>query len=87
MATKRLIKELDAYRREPSRALSRLEPQSDEDLFHLVATLKGPEGTGYEGMRNMFASSQLVCLTDEECDRWSVAPHHHHPAIVSEQSS
>ncbi|KAK4631494.1 Ubiquitin-conjugating enzyme E2 16 [Fulvia fulva] len=49
MATKRLIKELDAFRRSPSSALTRLEPQSDEDLFHLVATLKGPEGTAYEG--------------------------------------
>ena len=53
MATKRLIKELDAFRREKksnaSSAVSRLEPVSDEDLLHLVATLKGPEGTGYEG--------------------------------------
>lgn len=58
MATKRLIKELDAFRRETkskatdsaSSAVSRLEPVSDEDLLHLVATLKGPEGTGYEGI-------------------------------------
>lgn len=56
MATKRLMKELDAFRREPSKAVSRLEPQSDEDLFHLVATLRGPEGTAYEGMSMSTAS-------------------------------
>lgn len=49
MASKRLIKELDAYRRDPSAALSVLEPRSDDDLFHLVAVLRGPEGTAYEG--------------------------------------
>jgi ubiquitin-protein ligase len=49
MATKRIIKELDAYQRDPSPALSRLEPQSDNDLFHMVADLRGPEGTAYEG--------------------------------------
>jgi len=49
MATKRLIKELDAYRRDPSPALSRLEPQSDDDLFNMIAELRGPEGTAYEG--------------------------------------
>lgn len=50
MATKRLIKELDAYRRDPSPALSRLEPQSDDDLFNMIADLRGPEGTAYEGI-------------------------------------
>ena len=49
IASKRLIKELDAYRRDPSAALSVLEPRSDDDLFHLVAVLRGPEGTAYEG--------------------------------------
>ena len=50
MASKRLIKELEAYNREPSAALTRLEPVSDDDLFQLAAVLRGPEGTAYEGM-------------------------------------
>ena len=49
MASKRLIKELDAYNRDPSPALSTLEPVSDDDLFHLTAVLRGPEETAYEG--------------------------------------
>lgn len=49
MASKRLIKELDAYRRNPSSAVSTLEPVSDDDLFHLKAVLRGPQGTAYEG--------------------------------------
>ncbi|KAF7190190.1 Ubiquitin-conjugating enzyme E2 PEX4 [Pseudocercospora fuligena] len=51
MAAKRLTKELGAYNRHPSPALSRLEPASDEDIFHLSAVLRGPEGTAYEGGR------------------------------------
>ena len=50
MAAKRLIKELDAYNRERSAALSYLGPESDEDLFRLTAILRGPEETAYEGM-------------------------------------
>ncbi|KAF2213191.1 hypothetical protein CERZMDRAFT_40264 [Cercospora zeae-maydis SCOH1-5] len=49
MATKRLIKELDAYNREPSAALAHLAPVSDDDVFQLAAVLRGPEGTAYEG--------------------------------------
>ena len=49
MASKRLIKELDAYHREPSQAFSDLAPLSDNDLFNLTAVLSGPEGTPYEG--------------------------------------
>ncbi|KAF2770818.1 ubiquitin-conjugating enzyme [Teratosphaeria nubilosa] len=49
MATKRLLKELDQHRKDPSPAVSRLEPVSDNDLLHLTATLQGPEGTAYEG--------------------------------------
>ena len=49
MASKRLIKELDAYNREPSSAISSLEPVSDEDLFHMRAVLRGPAETAYEG--------------------------------------
>ncbi|KAF2167996.1 hypothetical protein M409DRAFT_53330 [Zasmidium cellare ATCC 36951] len=51
MASKRLIKELEAYKREPSSALKVLEPKSEDDLFHWVAVLRGPEGTAYEGGR------------------------------------
>ena len=49
MAAKRLIKELEAYNRDPSSAIVALEPVSDEDLFHLSAVLVGPEETAYEG--------------------------------------
>ncbi|KAK4505078.1 hypothetical protein PRZ48_003041 [Zasmidium cellare] len=51
MASKRLIKELDAYNKDPSPALKALEPKSEDDLFHWVAVLRGPEGTAYEGGR------------------------------------
>lgn len=50
MASKRLIKELDQYAKDPSPAVSRLEPASDDDLTHLTAVLKGPDGTAYEGV-------------------------------------
>ena len=49
MAAKRLIKELDQYNKDPSPALLRLEPTSDDDIFHLTAVLRGPDGTAYEG--------------------------------------
>ena len=49
MASKRLIKELDAYRRDPSSAVANLDP-IDDDLFHLKAVLKGPDDTAYEGI-------------------------------------
>lgn len=49
MATKRIIRELEAYNRDPSPVLSRLEPISDDNLLELTATLLGPEGTAYEG--------------------------------------
>lgn len=62
MATKRLIKELDAYQRDPSPSLTRLEPSSNDDLFHMQAELKGPEGTAYEGTVNIppFPSALLI---------------------------
>nr|POE53273.1 ubiquitin-conjugating enzyme e2 16 [Quercus suber] len=44
MATKRTIKELDAYRRDPSTAISKLEPVNEEDLRTLRAVLIGPTG-------------------------------------------
>lgn len=49
MAAKRLIKELDAYNRDPSPAIVSLEPLSDEDILHLTAVLAGPGETAYEG--------------------------------------
>ena len=57
MAAKRLIKELDQYNKDPSPAVLRLEPTSDDDLFHLTAILRGPDGTAYEGM----VLSSLTC--------------------------
>lgn len=53
MATKRLIKELDAYNRDPSSpAVAELYPVREDDLMELRAVLRGPEGTGYEGTNN-----------------------------------
>ncbi|KAM0714067.1 hypothetical protein Q7P37_011031 [Cladosporium fusiforme] len=49
MAAKRLIKELDAYHKDPSPAVPSLEPTDENDLFHLTARLRGPDGTAYEG--------------------------------------
>lgn len=67
MAAKRLIKELDAYTRDPSSAITVLEPVSDEDLFHLRAVLVGPEETAYEGITcarrrqdKTFANDRLI---------------------------
>lgn len=57
MASKRLIKELDAYNRDPSPALSSLQPVNDDDLFYWTAILRGPEGTAYEG-----SIAQTICL-------------------------
>nr|POE76655.1 ubiquitin-conjugating enzyme e2 16 [Quercus suber] len=51
MATKRTIKELDAYRKDPSAAVSSLAPVNDDDLRTLRAVLTGPAGTAYEGGR------------------------------------
>lgn len=53
MATKRIIRELEAYNRDPSPVLSRLEPISDDNLLELTATLLGPEGTAYEGILSL----------------------------------
>ena len=50
MASKRLIKELDQYNKDPSPAVTLLEPTDDDDLFHLTAVLRGPDGTAYEGI-------------------------------------
>jgi len=49
MATKRLLKELDQYRKDPSPAVPSLEPSTEDDILNLTATLRGPEGTAYEG--------------------------------------
>lgn len=62
MATKRLIKELDAYNREPSAALSRLEPVSDDDVFQLAAVLRGPEGTAYEGEASFYLQHDTLSI-------------------------
>ncbi|KAF2722139.1 UBC-like protein [Polychaeton citri CBS 116435] len=51
MATKRLLKELERFNADPSPALSILEPAKDDDLTNLLAVLRGPDGTAYEGGR------------------------------------
>ena len=50
MAAKRLIKELEAYNRDPSPAIAELYPLEDDNLFELRAVLRGPQGTGYQGL-------------------------------------
>jgi ubiquitin-protein ligase len=49
MANKRLMKELDAYNRDTQPVVASLEPESDDDLLHLKAVLRGPDDTAYEG--------------------------------------
>lgn len=48
-ATRRLLKELQNYERDPSEALLHLAPTHDDDLMHWTAVLKGVNGTAYEG--------------------------------------
>ena len=72
MASKRLIKELDAYNREPSPAVVSLEPVGDDDLFQLKAVLRGPDETAYEGTEDQ-AVSWRTRLTHKS--RWTVRPH------------
>lgn len=67
MASKRLIKELDAFNRDPSPALSLLEPINDDDLFNLTAVLRGPEGTAYEGMSSLMETHKRV--VEDYCTR------------------
>lgn len=62
MASKRLLKELDAYHREASSALVSLEPISDDDLFHLQAVLQGPDETAYEGASFQFLTIHRLLL-------------------------
>ncbi|OQN99923.1 hypothetical protein B0A48_14128 [Cryoendolithus antarcticus] len=51
MATKRVVKELDQYQKDPGPAVERLEPTSEDDVLNLTAILRGPDGTAYEGGR------------------------------------
>ncbi|KAK2733080.1 hypothetical protein FQN55_003781 [Onygenales sp. PD_40] len=48
-ATKRLIRELNEYARNPNEALLHLGPVSETDLLRWEAVLKGVPGTPYEG--------------------------------------
>jgi len=64
MAAKRLIKELDAYSRDGSSAISLLEAVDDEDLFHLTAILRGPEETAYEGNKQFKLRNAQQMLTN-----------------------
>lgn len=49
MASKRVLKELEQYAKDPSAAVAKLEPVED-DVSNLTAVLRGPEGTAYEGI-------------------------------------
>lgn len=48
-ASRRLLKELQAYENEPNEALLRLGPLNDNDLHHWAAVMRGITGTAYEG--------------------------------------
>ncbi|KAK4580270.1 hypothetical protein LTR86_000473 [Recurvomyces mirabilis] len=48
MSSKRLIKELEQYNKDPPPAVPHLETVED-DLTQLTAVLRGPAGTAYEG--------------------------------------
>lgn len=58
MASKRLIRELEQYAKDPSPAVPKLEPVND-NLFHLSAILKGPGGTAYEGSHPYIAHTHM----------------------------
>lgn len=52
MATKRLLHELKAHATEASSdAIAHLGPESQDNLHHWTAVLKGVPGTAYEGMK------------------------------------
>ncbi len=65
MASKRLIKELDAYNREPSNTVASLQPVADNDLFNLRAVLRGPDDTAYEGMTGIVARAVRMVTVDK----------------------
>lgn len=48
-ATKRLLREMSDYSKQPNECLLHLGPVSDDDLLHWEAVLKGVPGTPYEG--------------------------------------
>ncbi|KAF2809049.1 putative ubiquitin conjugating enzyme [Mytilinidion resinicola] len=50
-STKRLLKELQDYQRDPNDALAELGPVSDDELMHWTAVMKGVNGSPYEGGR------------------------------------
>lgn len=51
-SSKRVLKELSNYDKEPSEALVHLAPVNDEDLMHWTAVMKGVQGTAYEGEKS-----------------------------------
>lgn len=52
MATKRLLHELKAHATEASSdAIAHLGPESQDNLHHWTAVLKGVPGTAYEGKK------------------------------------
>lgn len=51
-SSKRLLKELSNYDKEPSEALVHLAPVNDDDLMHWTAVMKGVQGTAYEGQKS-----------------------------------
>lgn len=59
MASKRLIKELQQSQTDTSPALTHIGLLSEDDLFHWTAVLKGPEGTAYEGEKQLYIRHSL----------------------------
>lgn len=88
MAAKRVIKELDAYRRDPSPAVARLQPVRDEDVLQLEATLIGPSGTAYEGT-DCFNNNRKFwhAAAAHYMRRRLLGPPHLHPTAVPEPST
>ena len=61
-ASKRLLKELQAYESEPNEALLRLGPLSDGDLNLWIAVMKGISGTAYEGTSHSKHLSTILII-------------------------
>ena len=59
-SSKRILKELEAYHRDPSPALVSLEPAEEDNLTEFRAVLRGPDGTAYEGMYSLFLNPHFI---------------------------
>jgi len=87
MASKRLIKELDAYQKDPSPVVARLEPTSDDDILHLTAVLQGPDGTAYEGAFTPSTTEEIESVVLTMKFRRALETQHQYPTFIPEHTA